>query len=866
MRLRPRTIRTQLITLLLVPMVSLLALWTYGSYTTLRGALGLTRVNITDHYYGVPAEALTEALQNERLAAVEYDVTNGRSGGPELRAAEKTTDASAGELRQHLQARAAGSTLNADQNARVGDILSALQTIPGLRASVLAGDINWFDILNAYSLVIDPDFRLQSALTEQQSGEVARKGAVVVELDRARELLSQEDALVLGGHLGDGMSDPQYNELIGDIDGRELIDNVYAPELPPSDARKLQDFENGNVGWSLLSQETSARAASALTVQEAIPADQWRQNVEVALRQLAAIDQDAALQVDEAAHTSGMSVLNKAAVALLIGLLAVVISLIVSVRIGRRIALRLTALRDNAEYLSGHRLPEIMRRLREGDSIDDAETASWPRTASDDLFGTPGGADLGADFGEEFGDDEIGQVGRAFGVAQRTAVQAAVEQARLRRGVAAVFTTLARRSQVILHRQLALLDTMERRARDPGELADLFRLDHMTNRMRRQAEGLLILSGLTPGRAWRRPVRMGEVVRAAVGEVEGYERIAVRRMPGVALVGGAVADVLHLLAELMENATNFSPPDSEVVVRGEEVAAGFAVEIEDRGLGMNPDRLAEANRAIRDSADRAYVSDGGTAVIDLPETDRLGLYTVGRLSARHGVRVTLGRTSRGGTVAVVFIPAVLLAVPEEGERCEEPPDTAIAAVPAGRGQHRAVRAVTDSTRTSAAGGSVAGSGTGGARRAASDGGTGGDGTGDGGDVNPLPRRPRPSETADRTTSAGLPRRVPSSSRASRLREESVAHERPAGGSQDRSDRERSPEEARSVIAAYARGLARGRSDSAETRDREPGRPAADGASEDAVDKKEQGETATQNAIEKAVARENARQEDGGPTS
>jgi hypothetical protein len=166
------------------------------------------------------------------------------------------------------------------------------------------------------------------------------------------------------------------------------------------------------------------------------------------------------------------------------------------------------------------------------------------------------------------GDDEIGQVGRAFSTTQRAAVQAAVEQERLRRGVSAVFTNLARRSQLLLHRQLTLLDTMQRRVQDPAEFEDLFRLDHMTTRMRRHAEGLLILSGNAPGRAWRRPVRLSEVVRAAVGETEDYPRVVVRRMPRVELAGSAVADVLHLLAELIENATAFSPPETAVTVRG----------------------------------------------------------------------------------------------------------------------------------------------------------------------------------------------------------------------------------------------------------------------------------------------------------
>jgi len=166
---------------------------------------------------------------------------------------------------------------------------------------------------------------------------------------------------------------------------------------------------------------------------------------------------------------------------------------------------------------------------------------------------------------------------------QHAAVQAAVEQARLRRGVSDVFRNLARRNQSLLHRQLSLLDGMERRIADPDELADLYRLDHLTTRMRRHAEGLIILSGAPIGRSWRNPVRLVDVLRAAVGEVEDYTRVSVTTMTGAALVGPAVADVIHLVAELVENATIFSPPNTPVRVTGDVVGNGFAVEIEDRG-------------------------------------------------------------------------------------------------------------------------------------------------------------------------------------------------------------------------------------------------------------------------------------------
>ncbi len=219
----------------------------------------------------------------------------------------------------------------------------------------------------------------------------------------------------------------------------------------------------------------------------------------------------------------------------------------------------------------------------------------------------------------------------------------------MRRGVSEVFVNLARRNQVLLHRQLTLLDTMERRTEDADELADLFKLDHMTTRMRRHAEGLVILSGATPSRQWRKPVQLMDVVRAAVAEVEDYERIEVRRLPRLAVDGSAVADLTHLVAELLENATVFSPPHTAVQVLGERVANGFTLEIHDRGLGMTAEAMLDANLRLAE-----------TPEFELSDTDRLGLFVVSRLAQRQGVRVSLQPSPYGGTTAVVLIPGAVL--------------------------------------------------------------------------------------------------------------------------------------------------------------------------------------------------------------
>ena len=188
---------------------------------------------------------------------------------------------------------------------------------------------------------------------------------------------------------------------------------------------------------------------------------------------------------------------------------------------------------------------------------------------------------------------EVTETAEAFSAVQRTAVEAAVGQAQLRKGVSNVFRSLARRNQSLLQRQLKMLDENgTRHAADPESLAQLFRLDHLTTRMRRQAEGLIILAGSAPGRGWRQPVPVVEVLRGAIGEIEDYVRVDMVTDSRDFIPGAAVADVTHLLAELIENATLYSPPQTRVKVSASRVANGYVVEIEDRGLGIPAETLA----------------------------------------------------------------------------------------------------------------------------------------------------------------------------------------------------------------------------------------------------------------------------------
>ena len=308
--------------------------------------------------------------------------------------------------------------------------------------------------------------------------------------------------------------------------------------------------------------------------------------------------------------------------------------------IGRRLVRELSDLRQTALELANERLPDVVSRLAAGEQVDVSAQAPPAATSATS--------------------DEVGQVREAFSTVQRTAVEAAVGQAKLRLGISHIFRNLARRSQSLLHRQLTLLDAMERRARDPQELDDLFRVDHLATRMRRHAESLIILSGEAPARGWRHPVPLVDVLRAAVAEVEDYTRIKVSASTQASLAGPAVGDVIHMIAELAENATIYSPPQTPVSITGSVVGQGFAVEIEDRGLGMTPAHREEINAQLENPP-----------AFDLSGSDQLGLFVAGQLAKRQNIRISLRASPYGGTTAIVLIPRSLV-VPEGAAQDAQP--------------------------------------------------------------------------------------------------------------------------------------------------------------------------------------------------
>ncbi|WP_189804305.1 nitrate- and nitrite sensing domain-containing protein [Streptomyces tanashiensis] len=628
MRFRGKSIRRKIVALLLVPLVSLTGLWGFATVLTGREADQLLDVGYIVDKVGYPLEDTARVIQIERRQSLIYLADpRGSDTLPALRETRRATDRQIARIRANAADPGVREEMRPVTAQRLTSLLDALDGLASLRRSVEKRDIGRMQALDFYNRLVDPCYSFLITLHALENVEMDKQGRALVGITRARELLSREDALVLSALVADRVTAEEIREISDLVANREQFYEVNLELLPAAEREHFEKYWRSPKTLPLRTAENAIVEEGPTDSPRAITAERWQDQASPVLDDLARENTAAGDRYQDRVQPAAYSVLLKVGVAGVLGFLALVASVVISLRIGRALIRDLRRLQKEAQEVSGVRLPSVMRRLAAGEQVDVGTEVPHLR----------------------YGEDEVGQVGQALNTLQRAAVEAAVKQAELRRGVSEVFVNLARRNQVLLHRQLTLLDTMERRTEDTDELADLFRLDHLTTRMRRHAEGLVILSGAAPSRQWRKPVQLMDVVRAAVAEVEDYERIEVRRLPRLGVGGPAVADLTHLIAELLENATVYSPPHTAVQVLGERVANGFTLEIHDRGLGMNPDALLDANLRLAE-----------TPEFELSDTDRLGLFVVSRLAQRQNVRVSLQTSPYGGTTAVVFIPAALL--------------------------------------------------------------------------------------------------------------------------------------------------------------------------------------------------------------
>jgi signal transduction histidine kinase len=630
------SIRSRIYFLVAIPLLTVIGLYAFVLYTTVGDAINLDRAPNLINATSVPAATFDVYIQNERRASLVYLAAPTAANRAQLDAVRAATMQALPTFQAKMTSGATTQSATTSETQEIAKMVSDVNGLDAVRAGIDSRTITPAAAFAAFSAVLVDELHL--FLTEVASltnVTAATQSLAVIDETQAREALLQEDALLsaaLAAHRLTPATRIQITELAG---ARQA---AISSALTRFDSANLAAFEG-----PLNSYAPPATQSRLTTLEDAVAADptpfppfsaaQWDPVANaVSSGYFHGGVGSAETQVSLDTHVTRVAWL-RVALAGGLGLLGLLLSILFSTLIGRRIIRRLRRLRESALTLANDQLPDVVARLRRGEDVPVDAAAPAPQ------------------FGRG---DEIGQVGQAFEAARQTAIQAAVGEARLRRGINDVFRNLARRSQSLLHRQLTVLDGMERRTTEPEVLEDLFRLDHLTTRMRRHSEGLIILSGAAPGRGWVHPVRLIDILRAAAAEVEDYSRVSVTCPSPAALAGPTVADVIHLLAELIENATTLSPPYTPVRVTGDLVANGFAVEIEDRGLGMSEQRYAELNGRLAEPPE-----------FDVFNSEQLGLFVVGQLAKRHGIRVTLRPSPFGGTTVIALIPPELVVL-EEG--------------------------------------------------------------------------------------------------------------------------------------------------------------------------------------------------------
>jgi signal transduction histidine kinase len=520
---------------------------------------------------------------------------------------------------------------------------SGLAELRLIRDGAQAGWLRSAAVFDAYSRIV-ADLQAMLLVPATISANIGIDQAIraYANASRAKELMAQ-----IRGHLyavsSAGRFAPGEFDIVTDVRARQQVAiTQFRDDADPAAVAVWDEAMSGQAGRNLSRLEQTlvdnARAGSL-----GVDPQQWWQASTTQLERVRGAEKqllDGAILVAEERSADER---RSSGASTLLTLFLLLIALLASFAVGRIMVRTLQSLREQALDVAQRKLPEMIERLR-------SEPGVLPTMPVEPIAIQTA--------------DEVGEVAEAFTAVHRSAVRLAGEQALMRHSLNAIHVNLARRSQALVERQLRLLDELESAEVDPDQLASLFRLDHLATRMRRNDENLLVLAGGDSDRRWTEPIPLSTVVLAAAAEIEQYPRVRHDITDNVHIAGHAVADLVHLIAELVENATLFSPPDTAVTVLGwKSDEGGATVVISDEGIGMSGDALARANRQI-----------AAPGSIDVAAAERMGLLVVGHLANRHRVRVRLRSDGPGkdgvsgsGVTVLVELPATLLAEPPAGQ-------------------------------------------------------------------------------------------------------------------------------------------------------------------------------------------------------
>ncbi|MFC5883381.1 MULTISPECIES: nitrate- and nitrite sensing domain-containing protein [Kitasatospora] len=631
---------------------------------------------------GKPSNHVYYNLQEERRLTTEALARPG-SVTDALRRQRQLTDDAVREFRRVSDEIADGAP--AEIRTAAAEARQAMDKLADQRAVVDRAAVDQQAVYTYFTDLIAVDLRMFTELSRIDNGEVTWTSRALVSSLWAKEMLSREDAILARGWPSGKLAVADYQQVQQAISTQDYLFNLQiVPFVPAQEVDAWHEVMNSPVWRNKIAVEQAllrpVTADASGSVKLPASQEQWRQAVDQINPQLVIVIDTRTDDVVEVSRSSFLSLLSRFVQTTIAGLLAVIVVVITSWRLTRSMRRRIKDLQGQAQELE-LTLPEVVERLSRGEQVDvEAETR----------------AITAGEHGK--GNDELARLGQALNLARTSALATSVRQAEQHRGFERLLQRIARRTQLLIGQQLRKLDELERKYDDPEVLEGLFDLDHLTSRLRRYEENLVIMAGGQPQRKWRKPVPLLDVLRAAQGEVQDYRRIMVDVEGHPWISERAVGPVAHVIAELMENAATFSKPPTPVEVRAAMVGRGLAVEIEDRGLGMDPEQYDAANELMS----RPPRMDVLARANDI----RLGFYVVARLAANTGLQIEFRPSAFGGTRVVVLVPAELVIDGDAGL----PDATPVEPIPlARRTRKAALAALTAGADAPAAGGEPMGS-------------------------------------------------------------------------------------------------------------------------------------------------------------
>ncbi|MEU6573804.1 nitrate- and nitrite sensing domain-containing protein [Streptomyces sp. NPDC046805] len=633
--LRNWRISTRLVSLLALPVVAATSLGALRINDSMDDIQQLDNMKLlTD--MTKQATQLAAALQEERDQSA-GPLAHGQSASNyTVKGYQQRTDRarkSFEDTSEEIDAASKDGQLQGVRDSLVG-LTGQLESLAKIRRAAYQSKDNSTQTVEAYHRLITQLVDLSQDMAEASSNpEMIQRTRALAAFSTAKEYASVQRAVLAaalpannttGGKLSE--NDRLYAESALQSEGSEIriFRQIYSDE---GAEELLKPIDEGNPTI----EAANTYAKRALGQEEGLSGlpkrsyRDWVDDSSTKIQQMKNIEQQLLEDMEQKARELKSSSEQEAIISGVLILLVLGVSLVGAFVVARSMIRSLRRLQDTATKVAQDRLPELVKQLSESDPQD---------------------VDTSVESVGVHSKDEIGQVATAFDDVHREAVRLAAEQALLRGNVNAMFTNLSRRSQGLIQRQLSLISELESREADPDQLSSLFKLDHLATRMRRNGENLLVLAGEEPGRRWTRPVPLVDVLRAAASEVEQYERIELAAVPTTEVAGRVVNDLVHLLAELLENATSFSSPQTKVKVTGHALPDGrVLIEIHDTGIGLSPEDLAAINERL-----------ASPPTVDVSVSRRMGLFVVGRLSQRHGIRIQLRPSDSGGTTALVMLP------------------------------------------------------------------------------------------------------------------------------------------------------------------------------------------------------------------